>query len=78
MKKIKFITGLAAIVLMFTSTAQINVPKAEEAFKPKCNCLLVYDPVCIIATGQQFSNACFAACAGFGPEDYTRCGDAVI
>lgn len=44
-----------------------------------CGCDAVYNPVCVLdwATGEvlEFSNPCFAECAGFGPDSYTECED---
>ena len=63
--------GLLACVAYF-SFSSLNVKAAEQADKP-CYCLDIYAPVCIIATGQQFSNACQAQCAGYTPAEYTDC-----
>lgn len=78
MKKIKQVgvTLLVALCGIFTSVASTN--DVTFAAKPKapaerCICLDVYKPVCIIATGQQFPNACYASCAGYSPKDWIDC-----
>ncbi|MEZ4985783.1 MAG: PKD domain-containing protein [Saprospiraceae bacterium] len=49
----------------------VNVVDIED-----CICPQVYDPVCVYTPGGLelvFDNACYAECAGYGPEFYTSC-----
>lgn len=62
---------IAGVVLAVASLTVVVATTNTATAKPECNCPQVYDPVYIIATGQMFTNACFASCAGYGPEDWT-------
>jgi hypothetical protein len=78
MKKIKHF-GVTLLVMtcgIFTSVASTSdfASVAPPRVPPgRCICPDVYKPVCIIATGQQFSNACHASCAGYSPSDWVDC-----
>ena len=77
MKKIKHfgVTLLVTLGCIFTSVASTSdvlfAPKASVG--GRCICMDVYKPVCIIATGQQFPNDCYASCAGYSPKDWVDC-----
>jgi hypothetical protein len=76
MKKVKHF-GVALLVTIcgiLTSVASTSDSASAPRVPPgKCICLDIYKPVCIIATGQQFPNACHAACAGYSPKDWVDC-----
>ena len=76
MKKVKT-WGAMLLITSFgilTSVSSTSNPIIGPVIPPgKCICLDVYKPVCIIATGQQFSNACRASCAGYTPDEWVDC-----
>ena len=73
MKK-KHIFGAVMLIAGITASLVISTGQEATAEKPKeCICLDVYDPVCIIETGQRFSNGCYAQCAGFTPDEFGPC-----
>ncbi|MEO1051762.1 MAG: hypothetical protein AAFX87_14125 [Bacteroidota bacterium] len=77
MKRMKFvIASLFVAGIAYVSLASnTNDPKLRP-IQADCYCLDVYEPVCIIATGQKFSNGCYASCAGFKPHEWVDCGTA--
>lgn len=74
MKKIKFF----GISLMLTGAVFASFLSQAEplAVNSECICPDVYQPVCIVATGQQFKNSCLATCAGYTSDEWVDCGDA--
>lgn len=59
--------GATLSLILFTS------PQASAERPGECICTDEYDPVCILETGQKFSNDCRAQCAGFTPDEYAEC-----
>ncbi|MGB3182635.1 MAG: Kazal-type serine protease inhibitor family protein [Cyclobacteriaceae bacterium] len=74
MKKLKLVLSLFVLV----AVAAISVQSFAAEGQPKggCVCPAVYDPVCT-DDGQEFSNSCFAECAGYKRNEYESCGAAV-
>lgn len=76
MKRFRSLFALAALVAVGMTT-QSNVSVASnQVARPECLCLDVWDPVCTY-DGKTFSNGCYAACAGYGPDEYYDCGGPV-
>lgn len=72
MKNVKtLIVILMATGGIYSSLAFAIIPTPIRPVK--CICLDVYDPVCITGTHIQFSNSCYAICAGFTPDQFTPC-----
>ncbi|MFA0960882.1 Kazal-type serine protease inhibitor family protein [Roseivirga sp. BDSF3-8] len=72
MKSVKLFLSLFALVAMTAiSTQSFSVDKAEAV--KGCVCPAVYDPVCTY-DGKEFSNSCFAECAGYKKNEYESCG----
>ncbi len=77
MKKIKIaMVSLLVAGFCYVSFGSNNDPKTP-IIKPDCYCLDVYEPVCIIATGQRFGNACYASCAGYKPHQWVDCSQEI-
>lgn len=74
MKKLKLILSLVALVAIAAVTTQSFA--VENSPKGGCVCPAVYDPVCTY-DGQEFSNSCFAECAGYKRNEYESCGGAI-
>ena len=73
MKKAQ-IFGASMLVAGITLSLALASSQPAVAERPgECICTDEYDPVCILATGQMFSNACQAQCAGFTPDEYSEC-----
>jgi hypothetical protein len=73
MKKLKLILSLVALVaIAAVATQSFAVTNSSDE---GCVCPAVYDPVCTY-DGQQFSNSCFAECAGYKKNQYESCGAA--
>lgn len=70
MKKSKKIISASFLMIILSIWAAVSISNTAAA-KPECNYPDVYDPVYIIETGEMFTNACFASCAGYEPEDWT-------
>ena len=77
MEKKKFFGILMLAAFGFLSTVKSTSGPLPDPIIPirpgECICTHLYAPVCIIETGQQYSNSCFARCAGYGPEDWYDC-----
>ncbi|UII19606.1 hypothetical protein [Fulvivirga ligni] len=78
MKKTRIFVASALVLGSVLTTLASGVFEPKPAAKP-CGyeCPMVYDPVCIIATGQKFGNSCLASCAGYTADQWTRCGDQI-
>ena len=77
MKKVRLFVAVMLVsgAAFLTSATSAQVEAQDPPLRPigECICLDVFQPVCIIATGQQFSNACYASCAGYTPSEWTDC-----
>ncbi|MEL7002008.1 MAG: hypothetical protein AAFN93_04640 [Bacteroidota bacterium] len=76
MKKVK----IAFASILVAGLCYMSFGTNTDPIRPKkadCYCLDVYRPVCIIATGQRFGNACYASCAGYSPNEWVDCSTQV-
>ncbi|MFA0960881.1 Kazal-type serine protease inhibitor [Roseivirga sp. BDSF3-8] len=73
MKKVKLVLSLFALVALAAISTQSFAVETESA--GDCVCPAVYDPVCTY-DGKEFSNSCFAECAGYKKNEYESCGAA--
>jgi len=74
-----FTGALGADYLTVNISGNASCSASQQYTLPNCNscpCPANVDPVCVqTANGlQQFTNACFAECAGYTPADFIDCG----